>query len=66
MRSGGRGTINVFVEPLLHRLWARDEGQAMVEYAMILFLVALVVIVILAALGGNVSSMLSVVSNKFP
>jgi len=43
-----------------------EEGQALVEYALILFLIALVVIGVLGAMGGAVSSMLSVVSSEFP
>jgi Flp pilus assembly pilin Flp len=34
----------------------REEGQAMVEYALILFLVSVVSIAILTTLGGRVSS----------
>ena len=34
----------------------REEGQAMVEYALILFLVSVVSIGILTILGGKVSS----------
>jgi pilus assembly protein Flp/PilA len=34
----------------------REEGQAMVEYALILFLVSVVSIAILTTLGGKVSS----------
>jgi Flp pilus assembly pilin Flp len=37
----------------------REDGQAMVEYAMILFLVSIVSIGILSALGKTVSSMFS-------
>ena len=33
-----------------------EEGQAMVEYALILFLVAIVSIAVLTVLGGQVSS----------
>jgi Flp pilus assembly pilin Flp len=43
----------------------REEGQALVEYALILFLVALVSIAILGTLGGAVSSMFSVVDSEF-
>jgi pilus assembly protein Flp/PilA len=46
--------------------WRAEEGQALVEYALVLFLVALVVIGVLGAMGGGVSSMLSVVSSEFP
>jgi Flp pilus assembly pilin Flp len=43
----------------------REDGQALVEYALILFLVALVSIAILGTLGGAVSSMFSVVNSEF-
>ena len=36
----------------------RDEGQALVEYALILFLIAVVSIGVLTALGTKVSSTL--------
>ena len=35
----------------------RDEGQAMVEYALLLFLIAVVSIAILTLLGTKVSSL---------
>jgi len=42
----------------------REEGQGLVEYALILLLVAIVVIVILALLGPAVADMFSdIVSN---
>jgi pilus assembly protein Flp/PilA len=43
----------------------REEGQALVEYALVLFLVAVVVIGILGTLGTAVSSMFSVVNAEF-
>jgi len=43
----------------------REEGQALVEYALVLFLVAIVVIGILGTMGTAVSSMLSVVNAEF-
>lgn len=43
----------------------REDGQALVEYALILFLVALVTITALGLLGGAVSSMFSVVNSEF-
>ena len=42
-----------------------ERGQAIVEYALILFLVALVVIAILGTLGTTVSSMFSTVVSEF-
>ena len=35
----------------------REDGQAMVEYALLLFLIAVVSIAILTTLGGKVSSL---------
>jgi Flp pilus assembly pilin Flp len=49
----------------LGRVRRHEEGQAMVEYALVLFLVALVTIAILGTLGGSVASMLSVVNAEF-
>jgi pilus assembly protein Flp/PilA len=45
---------------------ARDdeEGQALVEYALLLALIAVVSIGILTALGQNVSTIFSKVNNK--
>jgi pilus assembly protein Flp/PilA len=40
-------------------LRAREDGQAMVEYALLLSLIAIVSIVVLTALGGSVSSIFS-------
>lgn len=36
----------------------RDEGQALVEYALILFLISVVSIAVLTALGGKVKDTL--------
>jgi pilus assembly protein Flp/PilA len=41
----------------------REEGQGLVEYALILVLVALVVIAILALLGPQVANVFSRVTN---
>lgn len=40
-----------------------DEGQGLVEYALILVLVAIVIIVILALIGPNVGNMYSTVTD---
>jgi Flp pilus assembly pilin Flp len=47
------------------RFREREEGQALVEYALILFLVSIVSFSILTALGGNVSKMFSKVAVDF-
>ena len=41
----------------------RQEGQGLVEYALIIVLVAIVVIVALTALGGQVNSVLENITN---
>lgn len=43
----------------------RDEGQGLVEYALILVLVAIVVIAILLLVGPGVANMFSKVTNGF-
>ena len=40
----------------LASLRAREDGQAMVEYALLLALVAIISIAVLTVLGGSVSS----------
>ena len=42
---------------------AQDDGQALIEYALILGLVALLTIGVLQALGANVSNLLNKVSS---
>ena len=40
----------------LNKLLKREEGQGLVEYALIIFLVAIVVVFALTALGNEVST----------
>jgi Flp pilus assembly pilin Flp len=51
---------------VMRRTLRAEEGQALVEYALILFMIALVVFAILGTMGQTVSSLLSVVSSEFP
>jgi pilus assembly protein Flp/PilA len=52
------------IRELGERLWDRDEeGQGMVEYALILVLISIVVIVILSTLGKTVNNVFSNVSH---
>ena len=44
---------------MLHNFFAREEGQGLVEYALILVLIAIVVIGILTVLGRKVSTVFS-------
>ena len=50
---------------LIYSLFVPDEeGQGLAEYALILSLIAIVAIVALVFLGGNVSSLLSTVGKS--
>ncbi|MEN6571972.1 MAG: Flp family type IVb pilin [Anaerolineaceae bacterium] len=42
---------------------AKEKGQGLVEYALILVLIAIVVIVILTLLGGQVSNVFSKINS---
>jgi pilus assembly protein Flp/PilA len=44
----------------------REEGQALVEYALLLALIAVVSIAILTTLGGKVSDVFSDVNHAIP
>jgi pilus assembly protein Flp/PilA len=48
-------TLPAPLRRLLHAL-SRDEGQGMVEYALILVLIAVVVIVVLIVVGNQVQN----------
>ena len=48
---------------MLRNFFAREEGQGLVEYALILVLIAIVVIGILSALGDRVSEVFSEVNS---
>ena len=43
----------------------REEGQGLVEYALILVLVSVVVIAILALLGPQIGGVFSTIKNQF-
>ncbi len=48
----------------LHGRTSRQDGQALIEYALILGLVALLTIGVLQAVGANVSGLLNKVSSN--
>jgi pilus assembly protein Flp/PilA len=60
--------INVWALRLYGRVQSfdleREEGQALVEYALILALIAVFAIAALKALGGSVSNVLQQISNS--
>jgi len=54
-----------FVQTLVARLQlGREEGQALVEYTLILALVSIVAIAILTTLGNNIVKDLTTVANS--
>ena len=48
---------------MLHSFFAHEDGQGLVEYALILVLIAIVVIGILTLLGGKVSEVFSSINS---
>jgi pilus assembly protein Flp/PilA len=67
--GGGNKMLRIQAE--LYRVYAsardrleRQEGQALVEYALILALIAVVTIAVLQAIGVNVSKILDKVSTS--
>ncbi|NOK61140.1 MAG: Flp family type IVb pilin [Chloroflexi bacterium AL-W] len=48
---------------MLRSFFAKEEGQGLVEYALILVLIAIVVIGILTVLGGRVSEVFSEIND---
>ncbi len=53
----------VYLQNLLQGLRSREEGQGMVEYALILVLIAVVVIVILVLVGGQIKNVFTNIAN---
>jgi pilus assembly protein Flp/PilA len=51
-------------ETFMKNFWMNEEGQGMVEYGLIIALVAIVVIVGLKALGGKANTLFNGVSNE--
>ena len=51
-----------YLAGIVARLRREDQGQTMVEYALILFLVSIVSLVILTALGVNISGVFGAIS----
>ncbi len=48
---------------MLRSFFAKEEGQGLVEYALILVLIAIVVIAILGVLGNRVSGVFSQINS---
>ena len=48
---------------MVRSFFAKEDGQGLVEYALILVLIAIVVIGILTVLGGKVSAVFSTINS---
>jgi pilus assembly protein Flp/PilA len=49
---------------MVRSFFAKEEGQGLVEYALILVLIAIVVIAVLTTLGGKVSSTFNTINGS--
>ncbi len=54
----------LLVDYLVARIFGREEGQGLAEYALILALIAIIAIVALIFLGGQISNILSKVGTS--
>ncbi len=48
----------------LKRLWNEEDGQTLVEYGLLISLIALVVIAVLTVMGRRISNTFSAASNQ--
>ena len=48
--------MNLLILDRLHSVFTRQKGQAMVEYALILVLIAVILIVVLMLMGNQVKN----------
>jgi pilus assembly protein Flp/PilA len=55
---------NIYVTALTRNPLEREEGQALVEYALILALIAVAAVTALTLLGGAISSKLNFIKNS--
>ena len=54
------------VREFLDRVWSQEEvGQTLIEYALIVLLISIVVIVVLGLLGGDVNNVFTTIRNTF-
>ena len=51
---------------MIRAFFGSEEGQGLVEYGMILFMIMVVVVAILTLIGGRVSDMFSSIHSGFP
>ena len=49
---------------MFRRIWNNEDGQAMVEYGLIIALIAIVVIIAVTAIGTNLDKVFNEIKNK--
>lgn len=54
----------MFLQMLLAQLKQHEEGQGLIEYALIVLLIAIVVIVVLTAVGGEINGVFSNIADE--
>jgi len=54
----------MFLQMLVNELQKREEGQGLIEYALIVLLIAIVVIVVLTAVGGQINGVFLNIFNE--
>ena len=65
--EGGPQHSKIFIERKAIMLFApKEKGQGLVEYAIILALVAIVVIAVMRLLGPKIGNTFSTISNSLP
>lgn len=57
--ESGRGTRGANVNPLLRKLWQRDEGQDIAEYAVMLAVILVLVVGTIRLIGSNANTVFS-------
>ena len=58
--------MNLLVKELVSRICAQEEkGQTLIEYALIVLLISIVVIVVLGLLGGDVNQVFTTIRTTF-
>ena len=58
------GIIPTPIVAFLERRFAREQGQALVEYALILSLIAITAVVIMGTVGGKIAGLFSTISTS--
>ncbi len=58
--------MSLLVREFLSKVWAQEEkGQTLIEYALIVLLISIVVIVVLGLLGGDVNNVFTSIRTTF-